>query len=142
MCGAVDTSATDVPYNNDNTFPASQYLSDFYFLFWLGVMSDTTSSVINWRALMIPDTETSTSSRPGTVTRLDFDLDPIESAELEPGTVGQLWITTSGTLFNPGISCWSWVGTWAVLFELDASTSSTRMPCLERWDRAFGVRRP
>jgi hypothetical protein len=64
------TATTEAPWNG-NALPGSQYLSDFNLLFWLGVMCDTTSSVLNHRSLIIPDTETFTSS--GSVTKLDLD---------------------------------------------------------------------
>jgi hypothetical protein len=60
------------PPCNRNALPGSQYLSDFNLFFWLGVMCDTTSSVLNQRSLIIPDTETFTSS--GGMTRLDLEL--------------------------------------------------------------------
>jgi hypothetical protein len=68
--GAFHTETTEAPCDG-NALPGSQNLSDFNRLFWLGVMCDTTSSVLNQRSLIIPDTETFTSS--GGVTRLDMD---------------------------------------------------------------------
>jgi hypothetical protein len=68
--GNFHTAATEAPCNV-NASPGSQYLSDFNLLFWLGVMTDTTSSVLNQRSLIIPDTETFTDS--SGVTRLELD---------------------------------------------------------------------
>ncbi|KAF2498581.1 hypothetical protein BU16DRAFT_299784 [Lophium mytilinum] len=68
--GADNTETTEAPCDG-NALPGSQDLSDFNRLFWFGVMCDTTSSVLNQRSLIIPDTETFTSS--GGVTRLDMD---------------------------------------------------------------------
>jgi len=68
--GTFHAASTEAPCNS-NTLPGSLYLSDFNLVFWLGVMCDTTSSVLNQRSLIISDTETFTSSRG--VTRLDLD---------------------------------------------------------------------
>ena len=68
--GTLDTAATEAPCNGD-ALPGSHYLSDFNLLSWLGVMCDTKSSVLNQRCLIVPDTETFTSS--GGVTRLDLE---------------------------------------------------------------------
>lgn len=66
----IRTAATEAPCNG-STLPESQHLSDFNLIFWLGVMCDTTSSVINRRAFIMPDMETLIS--PSNVTNLNFD---------------------------------------------------------------------
>jgi hypothetical protein len=68
--GTFHTATTEGPCI-EHALPGSQYLSDFNLLFWLGVMTDTTSSVLHQRSLIIPDTETFTNS--GGVIRLDLD---------------------------------------------------------------------
>jgi Fungal Zn(2)-Cys(6) binuclear cluster domain len=68
--GGFHTETTEVPCDS-NALPGSQDLSDFNRFFWLGVMCDTTSSVLNQRSLIIPDNETFISS--DGVTRLDMD---------------------------------------------------------------------
>lgn len=64
-------TATETP-STSKELPAPQYISDFNLLFWLGIMCDTTSSVLNQRPLVIPDSETLTNPSAGT-----FDLDSI-----------------------------------------------------------------
>lgn len=68
--GSIHRTATEAPCNG-TTLPESQYLSDFNLIFWLGVMCDTTSSVINRRAFIMPDTVTLIS--PSSVTKLNLD---------------------------------------------------------------------
>ena len=71
--------------------PGSHYLIDFNLIFWLGVMCDTTRSVINQRSLIMPDTETFTSfSR---ATRSDFNSvmpTTLGTSSWRPGRDGRL----------------------------------------------------
>ncbi|KAK5046323.1 hypothetical protein LTR84_008467 [Exophiala bonariae] len=65
-----------------STSSGSRCLADFNLLFWLGVMCDTTSAVINQRALVMPDTETGMA------------FCSLEISDLDPTTFGALRLST------------------------------------------------